>query len=61
MNEPLCFRCPRCGEYVDFQITRVHLDQDFIEVTTYGDGLADPRYLLGPLTADIDAQSGHSC
>lgn len=57
----LRFRCPRCGQYVDFEIVRVRLDQDLIETSTFADGPADPSYITGPLTADIDAQSGHSC
>lgn len=59
--QTLRFRCPRCGQYVDFDVIRAHLDQDFIETTTFGDGPTDPSYIVGPLTADVLARSRHSC
>lgn len=61
LRAQLRFRCPRCGEYADFQITDVRLDQDLIDTSTLRDGRTDPQYVLGPLRADIEATSGHTC
>lgn len=60
-DQTLRFRCPRCSERVDFVVTRARLDRDLYETTTLGEGPADPSYVEGPLTADIEARSTHTC
>lgn len=61
MSQTLQFRCPRCQSPVDFEVIRARLHQDLIETTSFSQGPADPSYLPGPLTADVDAVSRHSC
>lgn len=60
-EQTLQFRCPRCRERVDFQVVNARLDRDLIETTTFGDGPHDPTYVEGPLTADVEAVSRHTC